>query len=44
LRKDTAANMTNFYTQLNLWQSPKTQLTKTLDNQKPLLTRTIAKE
>jgi hypothetical protein len=30
LKKDTTANTPNFYTQLNLWQSPKKQLTKTL--------------
>ena len=33
-KKDTAANTPNFYTQLNLWQLPKTQLAKTLINQK----------
>ena len=36
--KDTTANLTNFYTQLNFWQQPKTWLTKTPNNQKPTLT------
>jgi len=36
-QKDNTANLINFYTQPNFWQLPKrTQLTKTLADQKPL--------
>ncbi len=44
LKKDTTANTPNFYTQLNLWQLTKSTIYKTLDSQKPLPARTIAKE
>ena len=36
--------LTNFCTQLNFWQWPKTRFIKTLIIQKPLLTKTFAKQ